>query len=57
VNDQTDRGPFSRKLAPERSSFDAIAASRLWIEPADGGRSERVAERLKFEAGKATLAK
>ena len=27
----------------------------LWIEPADGARAERVAERLKVEAGKATL--
>jgi hypothetical protein len=27
----------------------------LWIEPADGGRSERVAEGLKVEAGKATV--
>ena len=27
----------------------------LWIEPADGGRSERVAEGLKVEPGKATV--
>ena len=27
----------------------------LWIEPADGGRSERVAEGLTVEAGKATV--
>jgi Mg-chelatase subunit ChlD len=27
----------------------------LWIEPSDGGKSERVAERLKVEAGKATV--
>ncbi len=45
---QTSPG-FGKDMVVAPGDYD------LWIEPVDGGKSERVAERIKVEAGKATV--
>ncbi len=51
----TRRKPPQKRSPARKHMIVAPGQYDLWIEPADGGRAEKLAEKIEVTAGKATV--